>query len=1022
MADRFVDLENGNDLNNGLSYANRKKSIESALASSSSGDVIRVMASEDPVSIGVCQWRKGEKFSTMEIRNIYDYGGQVAISFPLGFDNFQRVYYWIVDDWVSISGCGKFPELNGKWKISLVFKQGNSTFITLDKDYSELTDTSLFDYGTITNISSETVVADTLLIDEITPTWSSYVVSSPLSAWMKNSGIDGVTNGSAFVNGSQPPGEDIVSGNSYFEPRPGSSWRITWLASSLVNVTEVPYVDTRSQMASGTSNYFSSYSGYDNSVAYFYTNYAHQIAGSNWYYGYISSNSLMQFGSSYMYSTTFYANSPYYRGYRIGSGDHSCNYLRNKGNISDPAYSDIGGNVTIALFQGHVRNAPGTTYANVPFTLEWEAVFFQYSSQTIQFNIHANDQWQYVTLQPGTSVVDGKSGLGTRFIMSGSPANTYIHWSNFASPIDLSSRDTLSFFIKNDSGSMIGKDIKIRLHEGTYNGGGNFVEFDLPSDIGSDWTAFSLESPSGNFSNSVGAISIYNNGSEIGEALEFSISNLIAVSSTGIKYDSLVGINTSGDPFWYKIGTLSAHSGKTFIGLGKYGTDSETTSYSLSYLGSIGSSPITIGHYDLETYIRKPIRVSPISLYSEANDKDIIGGWDRTDMLSVTGETFLTVSSTDFPAFSCVSPVGMNLQNIHTYGGNKGLYVTNGSHCFIKNCSFNYSYNDGIELRSAEHLSFKNVSSLANNRGIYFYESSDNRIENGLFECNRAGIYRDRGSWATDTINSHVRGSAGAGAIVMNSCACIRDYNLYVVNCYGTMFDIDELEDYQFSKGYIRRSIEYISNTHVIETNGEYRNIGWIDVTPFSLSHTSTLFKCGEAFTVTQTSTNGKSFDKWYYLPGIRRIEMGTNVYTSFGTGFSWDDQSTAGRVYKFESYNYDDYGRDAYDSAVPKMKLASIPVSEGTNFSVSIRTFYPSSFSNHNLTLYLDAAESSIGLDDNIVVDCYGHTYNTWQQYTLNVTAIESGVAHVYVSYWGNGSSGSNTIAYLGDIQISEQ
>jgi hypothetical protein len=56
MATLYVDFENGNDANDGLSFANRKKSITSASTASSPGDTVRVMASQTPVSIGSATW------------------------------------------------------------------------------------------------------------------------------------------------------------------------------------------------------------------------------------------------------------------------------------------------------------------------------------------------------------------------------------------------------------------------------------------------------------------------------------------------------------------------------------------------------------------------------------------------------------------------------------------------------------------------------------------------------------------------------------------------------------------------------------------------------------------------------------------------------------------------------------------------------------------------------------------------------------------------------------------------------
>lgn len=55
MATLYVDFTNGNDANNGTSFANRVKTITSGItaARTAPGDVIRMMKSEDPVSLGI---------------------------------------------------------------------------------------------------------------------------------------------------------------------------------------------------------------------------------------------------------------------------------------------------------------------------------------------------------------------------------------------------------------------------------------------------------------------------------------------------------------------------------------------------------------------------------------------------------------------------------------------------------------------------------------------------------------------------------------------------------------------------------------------------------------------------------------------------------------------------------------------------------------------------------------------------------------------------------------------------------
>lgn len=53
MTTRYVDLENGNDANDGSTFALRKKTIASACTGLTAGDTVRVMASPDPISVGI---------------------------------------------------------------------------------------------------------------------------------------------------------------------------------------------------------------------------------------------------------------------------------------------------------------------------------------------------------------------------------------------------------------------------------------------------------------------------------------------------------------------------------------------------------------------------------------------------------------------------------------------------------------------------------------------------------------------------------------------------------------------------------------------------------------------------------------------------------------------------------------------------------------------------------------------------------------------------------------------------------
>lgn len=54
----FIDPSAGNDANNGLSFANRKKTISSVSGSLTAGDDVRIIANTEPINIGSCTWNQ----------------------------------------------------------------------------------------------------------------------------------------------------------------------------------------------------------------------------------------------------------------------------------------------------------------------------------------------------------------------------------------------------------------------------------------------------------------------------------------------------------------------------------------------------------------------------------------------------------------------------------------------------------------------------------------------------------------------------------------------------------------------------------------------------------------------------------------------------------------------------------------------------------------------------------------------------------------------------------------------------
>lgn len=65
MATRYVDLINGNDANNGTTFALRKKTLNSASTGLTGGDTIRIMKTTDATSLGNCTWSNSTSTITL---------------------------------------------------------------------------------------------------------------------------------------------------------------------------------------------------------------------------------------------------------------------------------------------------------------------------------------------------------------------------------------------------------------------------------------------------------------------------------------------------------------------------------------------------------------------------------------------------------------------------------------------------------------------------------------------------------------------------------------------------------------------------------------------------------------------------------------------------------------------------------------------------------------------------------------------------------------------------------------------
>lgn len=1026
MATRYVDFQNGDDANDGLSFANRKKTITSACQNSLPGDDVRVMKSSDPVSVGNCTWVAAEKDRYTYVTGYSNNNGEIQISISNYFTN------WLTGEYVTIANGGRVPQILGVWKIT---KVSNNAYVLQGSDYASLTDAGSGDLGHIINSTGSIVTVPSQLLTSIDPQWTALTLANPVSAWVNSGAVDGITNGANYIPGSQPAGADTKTGPSLFESRPGSSWRIKWINSNQVTVTEVSYVDTRAYIASGYYQPAASYYGYNDTSVYMPTGYIHYFAGSNYYYGAVNSNSYFQWGTWYNQTSGFDADTPPYRQYQIGAGENAMNFLRQRSYCGISQYADVqdasgngNGCVGICHFLGNIGP---NRYYTAGYDLEWEAIFFQRDATMVQFNIHANANWTFSTLQPSATVVAGKYDTGTEINMAGSPAQTETHWYDFPSTLDLSARDAISLFVKNAGAQDL--DIRLRLSSSVHGGGGTVTEFTLPmSTIGSDWTPVTLSTGS-NLPSNIQSISIYYAGtSDVTETKKFSISNISAITSTGIGFDDLIGLNTTASPLWYRIYAMRVKYGNTLITL-QNSKDTETEEvreFGLTYLGPKGLdlSDGSRHTYTVETYVRKAIPVTTLQ-YIAPNNVVIKGGYDETDMSTVTGQTWINCD----PANNGIEIVGsaVYLENIHLMNAATGLYLSGSNRSNeVQNCSFNFCTN-GLYSPNSWQNRFRNVTFMGCQTAIYLTQngSGDFTIKDSTFECNNTGMLRECRNVSTSLYNCNLRGHRGY-SIYNRHILGTKDYQNNITSHYYHAIYLDDTQDYVFSGGKIKKALNTLNSYEFVMNNDAY-NTALIDTDvqkytyPGTFGMQASYVRSRNGF-ITAKNGDGLQVRHSFHAAWEKNDAVPDSALVNGTTvqNCRWDGTDPRGKIWKvYRTSSGAEWGW-ASSSTAWRRKIAQVPMTAGTAFSISIRTLrsQPNYATYGKLAIVVDNAESTIGLTSDYFLDVTTQAGATWQQYTAQLTALKTGVAEVYLAYWveGSNTTGSTTAVYYDDIQVS--
>lgn len=1002
MAIYYVDLENGNDANNGQSFADRKLTIPNV----SQFDEVRVMASADAYAIGNATWTSQEVTSKEFVVNVSDDNGEIKI-----YISPNTLAYYQDDGYVQIANS-YIGALNGRWQTTSLgngyYKLKNSSFSSLGVSSGTGVNPT-----TIQQISGRLVIFSGEQVKSITPSWSAASVTNVVTAYVNVGGcFDAATNGGVLVPGST----DFVS-------RPQSTWRIKWSSNTAVTVEERTYFDPRTVISSWSNSYNSNY-GSDNYGRSIYTGYwqRHYFGSYTGYYLVVNSNSFINIGH---YSTTNYPDltNPSARNYKIGARNSEMYRLRYKvvNSKDHTAYSDVDeytsttstyNNGYLIWYIGNRQDAGSvSSYQGDSSTnahdLEWTAYFYGRvgSNNMIQVDIHTNTDFELQTIVPGVVSVGSASGSGSgsQFNTGGTEANTTVFWENFTSSIDLSSYDSLSLMMKRTG--TVPDNFKLRLHEGAYDSGASYVEVALPiGTLSSEWVPVAIDFGA-NLSSNIQAISIHYDGSSDNTSIgSFYISDLTAVSSTGLNLSTYIGRNTTDSPHWYRIESIDFDGYNTFVSIKGSNDQIAGDNNQLAYYGS-GTTPpnlrdnASVVTDTVTTYGRSPITLGNSGITLNTNRVSVRGGWNRTDMSTQTSDTWINMNATEGTVFNISNVQGSYYSNFHATGGGTGFYITGCKGIELENCSASYCNDVGFLPISSDAWKLKIISSLANGQSVTCNNTNGGEIYGGIHDGNTKGISRAQNKISDiNTFDVVIRGCRD-DAMYYDMAKSCRDYNPTITSCSHNIYDVKESTDILVHGGLIRPSRTRQSSTYHYY-NSEDSEVYFLGTNIADL-------------TITTNQSGVVSMESTLYVDGpceeisnANRTRILWPPHTSLvkdpdTKAFTLPDGSTdPGNVcWKWERHQSYDYTGWKIRQNSPRIKLGEIPVSSGTTITVSADV-YRSSPSYGRLQVFCDWMESSIGITEDVEDDFYGPV-SQWNNVSFNVTAVTTGVAVIYMVYF---------------------
>lgn len=685
----------------------------------------------------------------------------------------------------------------------------------------------------------------------------------------------------------------------------------------------------------------------------------------------------------------------------------------------------------------------------------------------------ATAAWTTVTNTTSTTSTDRKFGSTSSSLSVAGAFTTGLSHYTATTNGNYSSYQQITFWIKQTSGTLASGNGEISLKLCSDTLGATPVDtFNIPRIRSlNQWQAFTIDKGS-NLGSSIQSVALYINTDR--GAQTFLINNINAVkassSADSLSLTSLIGKN-SGTEGWYPIDSINGtavvlRTAGTIYNLSQSGTPS-------GYSGSTGS---------VTTYKREPLILPSGSVATAASSTTFgaiqesgssgsvitySGGWDRTNMSSQTGDTYISgVNGLGYGIYSnAFSYVTLDKINLYSFG--VGVYL-NGvlSNVIVtaKDITANDVTNINIQNNAAAAAGPNNCTFTVDNvncagqgggTGLYLFRS----VKNNKFtfvNCLSGWNYGIRcggdGGFTNPYINSknsitvtNLNRHGTYGAWLSNFSESL----LSTANIIGNLTTGIYIAHYQSST-----FVPGCTNSKIIVTTALTGNSG-LGVNCDGASGNTFVFtganitNCTSGMSFNYNSNNNVVIGGTFSSNSARDIYVNSGLLTCINTTLNSTTKYTLfetglSRIY-FQKYQatandhrqYYDYGTILTDTTTRHtasgISWAISPTSTtyvSSDFPMTLPVARVACNANAQVTANVYVYRSNTGLTTKLV--CRGGqiagvtndvstsasgSASAWEQLTINFTPTEAGVVDIEVQAYG----GTTYTVYVDDLSITQ-